>query len=373
MVARSSVSFAALFASALGLTLVTAVACVGTDFATAPSPDNGSSVEAGMAGVDVDNTPIIVYCPLGQCPDAGNGGADGTVEGGESDATTEAESGNATITAPDATTLSPDASDHSPDAPSCNGCSQGQTACVSGGLATCTLGSNGCWAFGTPVGCASAHQTCTVSAGLPACTCKTDPVCTAAGNTCAGSTMLANCGQDQQGCFYASTMLTCTTGLVCERYGGPACVDPNWAEWPMPNGPVDVLAGAPNRESYVDNGDGTVRDNVTGLVWQKAVAPGTYDAQAVALTYCAGLNLGGHTDWRLPSVVELVSLVDPGTAGPSINATFFPGTPATRTNADFFCSSTSYAGVAGGAWYVGFFVGNIYPGLAQSASVRCVR
>jgi hypothetical protein len=37
----------------------------------------------------------------------------------------------------------------------------------------------------------------------------------------------------------------------------------SWAEWPMPNSQADVTAGAPNPESYMDNGDGTVTDKVT--------------------------------------------------------------------------------------------------------------
>jgi len=51
-------------------------------------------------------------------------------------------------------------------------CSQGQTACVSGGLATCTQGGNGCWAYGTPAACPKPNQSCTGSAGSAACTCN---------------------------------------------------------------------------------------------------------------------------------------------------------------------------------------------------------
>ena len=39
----------------------------------------------------------------------------------------------------------------------------------------------------------------------------------------------------------------------------------------MPNDRVDVTAGAPNLESYTDNKDGTVTDNLTGLMWQQTV------------------------------------------------------------------------------------------------------
>ena len=120
--------------------------------------------------------------------------------------------------------------------------------------------------------------------------------------------------------------------------------------------------------SYTDNGDGTVTDNGTALVWQQAMPTATY-TQTAGLAYCAGLSLGGYTDWRLPSYVELLSIVDFSAYDPSINATVFPGTPAS-----FFWSSTPYAGASGGAWYVAFFDGNAISNVvSQTYYVRCVR
>lgn len=49
----------------------------------------------------------------------------------------------------------------------------------------------------------------------------------------------------------------------------------------------------------VDNGDGTVTDTKTGLMWQKADA-GTMNWET-AIAYCKKLMLAGHSDWRLPS------------------------------------------------------------------------
>jgi len=162
--------------------------------------------------------------------------------------------------------------------------------------------------------------------------------------------------------------LACETGLVCERVGSPACLDPNWAEWPMSNAEVDVTAGAPNLESYKDNGDGTVTDNVTGLSWQQSVPTTTY-AREAAVAYCAGLSLAGHTNWRLPSYVELFSVVDPGAFSPSVDAAVFPSTPS-----DYFWSSTPFAAASGSAWAVDFTSGDP-SGLVVSLAnyVRCVR
>lgn len=62
-----------------------------------------------------------------------------------------------------------------------------------------------------------------------------------------------------------------------------------------------------NQPSYRDNGDGTVTDLVTGLMWQKAPGPKKTYAEAVAgASIC---RVGGYDDWRLPSIKELYSLI----------------------------------------------------------------
>ncbi len=75
---------------------------------------------------------------------------------------------------------------------------------------------------------------------------------------------------------------------------------------------------ADNAPSYTDNGDGIITDNITGLMWQQGPdtdGDGDIDAHD-KLTYdqaVAGagtLSLGGYTDWRLPTIKELYSLID---------------------------------------------------------------
>ena len=59
--------------------------------------------------------------------------------------------------------------------------------------------------------------------------------------------------------------------------------------------------------SYSDNGDGTVTDNVTGLMWQKAVSEKmTFDE---ALSGADTFSLADYDDWRLPTIKELYSLI----------------------------------------------------------------
>ena len=156
------------------------------------------------------------------------------------------------------------------------------------------------------------------------------------------------------------------------------CGDVDWALWPMPNGKDDVSDGAPNPNAYTDNLDGTVSDQVTQLMWQQSVpATGGISedgnlAWAEADDYCATLSLAGHDDWRLPSQIELVSLVDYSNLGegqPPINGAVFPDTPR-----DAFWSSTKSVASDTSAWTVYMDVGFTYAyDMASLGRVRCVR
>jgi hypothetical protein len=63
-----------------------------------------------------------------------------------------------------------------------------------------------------------------------------------------------------------------------------------------------------NPPSYRDNGDGTVTDLVTGLMWIND--PGDKMTYAQAVERAADCRVGGYDDWRLPSIKELYSLID---------------------------------------------------------------
>jgi Protein of unknown function (DUF1566) len=160
----------------------------------------------------------------------------------------------------------------------------------------------------------------------------------------------------------------CSTGLACERYEGPACLDPLFAQWPVPNAPADTDGGAPNREKYTNNGDGTVTDDVTGLMWQQAGPTGKY-TQPDALKYCVDLTLAGYRDWRLPSEIELVSLVDYDQSNPSIDPKYFPGELPYS-----FWSSTPSVNTPTFGWGVTFAFGSTGTNaLVSPNSVRCAR
>lgn len=123
-----------------------------------------------------------------------------------------------------------------------------------------------------------------------------------------------------------------------------------------------------NPPSYTDNGNGTITDNVTTLVWQKQ-DDGVAKAWADAITYCDNLTLGGQTDWRLPVRIELVSIIDYGRSRPAINTTYFPNTTFT-----YYWSSTTNAGFTTGAWSVHFSEGSSdYWNKTDTYYARCVR
>ncbi|MGD9975892.1 MAG: DUF1566 domain-containing protein, partial [Desulfatirhabdiaceae bacterium] len=102
---------------------------------------------------------------------------------------------------------------------------------------------------------------------------------------------------------------------------------------------------------YTTIGDDVVTDAVTGLMWEKNTPDNTM-TWTNALAYCHNNDLGGFTDWRLPTINELHSLVDYGRYNKSINPEFFPDT-------SFFSywSSTTLAGDTSRARDVSFDYG----------------
>ena len=105
------------------------------------------------------------------------------------------------------------------------------------------------------------------------------------------------------------------------------------------------------KSRFIDNGDGTVTDNYTGLMWQQETASGTYNWQN-ALRYCENLELAGHKDWRLPNVKELQSIIDYGRYRPSINPVF-------NAKSARYWSSITDEDNTHGAWSVFFWRGDV--------------
>jgi hypothetical protein len=105
--------------------------------------------------------------------------------------------------------------------------------------------------------------------------------------------------------------------------------------------------------NYTDNGNGTVTDTNTALMWQKDTALELYNWEQ-ALSYCENLTLAGYDDWRLPNRNELQSIVDYNRYSPSIDPIF------SSTFSSSYWSSTTGADSPNHAWCVGFVYGGMH-------------
>ncbi len=151
------------------------------------------------------------------------------------------------------------------------------------------------------------------------------------------------------------------------------CGSHNWACWHMPN-PAGL--GLPNVASYTDLGDGTIRDNVTCLIWQKGnLTSGSTNTFtfADAQTACAASTVAGQT-WRTATRVELTSIDDfSRTSGVAINTTYFTALSGYTWTATLWVVS-QIATKAQDAWMINFADGLTSNGAAQTGTyyTRCV-
>jgi hypothetical protein len=141
----------------------------------------------------------------------------------------------------------------------------------------------------------------------------------------------------------------------------------------------NIPASTPTTD-FVDHGDGTVTHTRTGLMWKRCVEArvwngATCTGTAGGLSWVGALkravmaSTAGYTDWRLPNIKELESIVEDQCTGPSVNATIFPNTPASS-----FWSASSVASYSRSAWYVNFNGGDAYNYLKSNGHlVRLVR
>ena len=129
-----------------------------------------------------------------------------------------------------------------------------------------------------------------------------------------------------------------------------------------------------SNDRYTDNGDGTISDHQTGLMWSKCSYGQTYDANDAnsdgiicegspafgtwqqAFAWAADSTDHGHSDWRLPNIKELGSIVDFGSAKPAINQNIFPNT----ASGPYWTSTPSRANVHQ-TIFIGFQAGDYGP------------
>jgi hypothetical protein len=265
-------------------------------------------------------------------------------------------------------------------------------ATCDGGLTTCTSDLGSC---NTTLG--------TTQASLTTCTSDLGSCNTTLGTTQAS---LTTCTSDLGSCDTTlgttqASLTTCQSDLAICLGGGlqgqrlktgqTLCYDDGGTAIACAGTGQDAELQKGLASAYTDNGNGTITDTRTGLIWEKLSDDGTIHDKDTAYTWLnafstkvATLNadsFAGFTDWRVPNVNELQSLVVYGTSYPAIDAAFNTNCAATCTVLTCSCtqssaywSSSTYVDIPSDAWVVysldGYVVGYLKD---NSAYVRAVR
>ncbi len=124
----------------------------------------------------------------------------------------------------------------------------------------------------------------------------------------------------------------------------------------------DVVHTTPNGR-FIDNGDGTVKDKKTDLIWMRCALGQEWDGQTCtgtaaaytwqqALQVADGYTFAGNSNWHLPNIKELTSIVERACYEPAINQNVFPETPSA-----YFWTASPVANSYDSAWDVYFYGG----------------
>jgi len=131
---------------------------------------------------------------------------------------------------------------------------------------------------------------------------------------------------------------------------------------------LDFLLDGNNRplnyltNDYHDNEDGTVTDQATGLIWQKTgSSPVNYKAAQQYISTLNGKGFAGYNDWRLPTVTELMSLLEPSKKNGSL---FIDPVFNIKQTVCWSCDKAS----PGRAWHVNFGNGSV---IWHNAETNC--
>jgi len=139
-------------------------------------------------------------------------------------------------------------------------------------------------------------------------------------------------------------------------------VPPSWDK-ALPSPQRFVLLAAFNNDA--------VRDNNTGLVWERSLQTSTATWNGARFT-CINKNVGGQKGWRLPSITDLASLIDPSVTPPG--PTLPSGHPFHNVQSAGYWSATTTAEDSSEAWFVYFGRGFVeHDSKAHTGHTWCVR
>ena len=136
--------------------------------------------------------------------------------------------------------------------------------------------------------------------------------------------------------------------------------------------PVEQQNSTPDDRFVVlaDWNSEAVLDRKTGLVWERSPNV-SFSNWSGAQNRCEKLLLGKHKGWRLPTIFELATLVDPNV--PSPGPTLPAGHPFTVASSFYWSATTDITNTAN-AWGVGFNIGDVGSGVKSAIDyVWCVR
>jgi hypothetical protein len=167
------------------------------------------------------------------------------------------------------------------------------------------------------------------------------------------------------GIFLLSASIVCAQAAPVSKTGQTKCYDTAGTdiscEGTGQDGEYQAGVASPNPR-FTDNGDGTVTDALTGLMWTEDDNDNETMTWQEALDYANNLSLGNkgcgtsYTDWRLPNVKELQSLIDFSNYDPSLPG----GHPFLNVQSSYYWSSTTIEGYTSFAWYVSMSSGSVY-------------
>lgn len=189
--------------------------------------------------------------------------------------------------------------------------------------------------------------------------------------------LLVGCGGESRGSPPVAPLGGCGAPTACAGTGGAggetggnaggcATAAPGspdyFAVWPMPHPESSKL---PNPARYDNARAGVVVDLVTGLMWEASPFASSLSLPD-AVKHCAELRAEGHCDWRLPSRIELVSLVDFTQASSALDPSSFPATEGDFLTASTVSTHRFRIGADGGTRLIAESMSNM-------GRVRCVR
>jgi hypothetical protein len=199
---------------------------------------------------------------------------------------------------------------------------------------------------------------------------------------------LATCESDLAAC--EGDLVTCAANVGVMQTGTTQCSDSSGMVIPCAGSGQDAEYQAGVPASYTDNGDGTVTDNVSKLMWEKLSDDGSIHDQDTTYTWANAFatkiatlnatNFAGYNDWRLPNIRELNSIINFNATNPStysqLHNNCMPGctvlTCGCNKVASYWSSTTVNTGAS--AWVVFFSEGRtIFTLKTGTFHVRAVR